>query len=183
MLTMAKFKKPSAQPVARDADEVKTRRRGGRLEFFDKHQNRWIERKVVPSLLDRLARDGSITDEEFSAGVRFNVSFEMAGLGPRYGSIGLDAIIVDGGKAWNEPIGGSTFARAEIDAACDYIGGFGADCLRWVIGMGETIDAFAMRCRAAGRRVEARSVGDVLCTALGTLARYYRRERRHGEGR
>lgn len=135
------------------------------------------------SLLRRLHDAKRISDSERAAGERFESQFEVAGLGPRYGSIQPDAIIVDGGRQWAEPMGGSAIARAEIDAALAHVGEFAADCLAWLLGHGEALEAYARRCRANGRFIEERALQFVLIAALGALDSFYRNERRHGEGR
>lgn len=178
MLTMAKAtKRRSAVAIPTD-DKVKLRRRAGAVEFYDEKQAAWIAVPTVPSLLDRLREENKISDEEFQAGVRFSIRFEIAGLGVRYGAIAYDAIRVDGGGVWQEPIGGSDEARREIARALDHVGGFGAHCLEWMLGRDESIDAFVWRCRSNGRSIHERAVQHVLVTALGSLASHYRREQR-----
>lgn len=184
MPTMAKAtkRKPPIEVIPTD-DRVKLRRRAGAVEFYDEKAGKWLAVETVPSLLDRLRMEGKITDDEFQAGVRFSLRFEAAGLGVHYGAIAFDAIRVDGGRVWQEPINGSAIARAEVEAALAHVGRFGADCLAWLIGMDEGIEAFTWRCRSGGRLIHIRAVQHVLVGALGALASFYRAERRHGEGR
>lgn len=183
MLAMTKPGKRKAPIEIPTDDKVKLRRKAGAVEFYDEKAGKWIAVPTVPSLLDRLRSDGKITDEEFQAGVRFSVRFEAAGLGVHYGAIAYDAIRVDGGGVWQEPIGGSDIARSEVEAALAHVGRFGADCLAWLIGMDEEIGRFVWRCRGGGKLIHERAVQFALETALGSLASFYRRERRHGEGR
>lgn len=160
---------PAAQPVAR------VRTRAGFRQVWDPETKGWIEYRVsAPSLLDALLRDERIDADEFRAGLRFQNSFERAQLGPRYGTIALDAIRVDGGGKWHEPIGGSETARREIEAALEYVNGRGAESLLWLLGMGESVSAFTMRLRSAGRLVHERAVPFMLIVALGALVSFYR---------
>lgn len=182
MLTMAKPGKRRA-PIMLPDGEVKTRRRAGAVEVYDKHEGRWIAIPTVPGLLDRMRNEGKISEDEFQAGVRFSARFEAAGLGVHYGAIAYDAIRVDGGGVWQEPIGGSEIARAEIINALEYVGGFGGECLYWLLGFHESIADFTWRCRGAGRLIHERAVQFALQVALGSLNSFYARERRHGEGR
>lgn len=183
MLTMAKAIKHRACVELPTDDRVKLRRKAGAVEFYDEKAGRWIAVPTVPGLLDRLRDEGKIGEEEFQSGVRFAVRFHAAGLSVHYGAIAYDAIRVDGGGIWQEPIGGSEIAKAEIEAALEHVGRPAADCLTWLIGMGEDIGAFVWRCRANGKPVHERAVQHMLCIALGALASFYRRERRCGEGR
>lgn len=183
MLTMAKATKKRSSVELPTDEKVKLRRKAGAVEFYDEQQHKWIAVPTVPGLLDRLRSESKISEEEFQAGVRFAVRFEVAGMGAHYGAIAYDAIRVDGGGAWCEPIGGSDIARKEIGAALEHVGAFGAECLRWLIGMGESIDAFVWRCRANGRAIHERAVQHALAVALGSLTSFYRAERRWGEGR
>lgn len=180
MLTMAKATKMRSAVAVPTGDDVKLRRKAGAVEFYDEKQHLWIAVPTVPSLLDRLRSEGKINDDEFQAGVRFAIRFELAGLSVHYGAIAYDAIRVDGGGVWQEPINGSAIARAEIDDALEHVGSFGAVCLTWLIGMGESIDAFVWRCRGNGRAIHERAVQHVLALALGALASFYRRQRRYG---
>lgn len=163
--------------------EVKLRRKAGSVEFYDEKAGRWIAVPTVPGLLDRLRSEGKIGEDEFQAGVRFAIRFHAAGLGVHYGAIAYDAIRVDGGGVWQEPLNGSEQARREIEAALEHVGRFGGQCLEWVIGMGEGVEAFAWRLRSNGKIINDRAVQSVLETALGALASFYRAERRWGEGR
>lgn len=183
MLTMAKATKMRSAVAVPIGDDVKLRRKAGAVEFYDEKQHLWIAVPTVPSLLDRLRSEGKINDDEFQAGVRFAIRFELAGLSVHYGAIAYDAIRVDGGGVWQEPLGGSEVARAEIEAALAHVGRFGAECLAWLIGMGEGIEAFAWRCRSAGKLIHERAVQYALETALGSLASFYKGERRYGDGR
>ena len=183
MLTMAKATKQRASVELPTDEKVKLRRKAGAVEFYDEKSGKWIAVPTVPGLLDRLRDEGKIGEEDFQAGVRFAVRFHVAGLGVHYGAIAYDAIRVDGGGVWQEPLGGSEQARREVAAALDHVGAFGAECLRWLIGMGESIDKFVWRCRGNGRPIHERAVQHVLSMALGALTSFYRAERRHGEGR
>lgn len=183
MLTMAKPGKRKRAVDVPTGEEIKTRRRAGAVEFYDENAGRWIAVPTVPGLLDRLRSEGKIGEDEFQAGVRFAIRFEAAGLGVHYGSIALDAIRVDGGGKWQEPIGGSEMARAEVEAALAHVGRFGAQCLEWLIGRNEGIAEFTWRLRSNGRLIHERAVQFALECALGGLASFYARERRFGEGR
>lgn len=183
MLTMAKPGKRKRVADVPANENVKTRRKAGAVEFYDENAGRWIAVPTVPSLLDRLRSEEKIGEDLFQAGVRFAVRFQAAGLGVRYGSIAMDAIRVDGGGKWMEPIGGSERARSEVEAALEHVGPFGADCLAWLIGMDESITAFTWRLRSNGRLIHERAVQFALECALGSLASFYARERRYGEGR
>jgi hypothetical protein len=137
----------------------------------------WVDYPVSETLLDRMLDDGRIGGDEFRAGLRFQAVFAYAGLTARPVTTQPDPIKIDGGK-WREPIGGSLDALAEIEAALDHVGPYGGLVLTWMLGHGETVEAFVWRCRSSGLTTGPGHVQHILRVALGALVAFYDRRAR-----
>ncbi|MDJ0950633.1 MAG: DUF6456 domain-containing protein [Alphaproteobacteria bacterium] len=127
--------------------------------------------RVYNTVLDRLWRDGegSITREQFDAGVRFHRHYTLAGLGPRYGRIdpdrvrgGVSDITEQQAWAWNKV----TEALAGLTET-------GQSAAEFVIGMGHAIGEWARRMRQNGKSMSDEKARGVVHIVLEQLARHY----------
>lgn len=117
---------------------------------------------VVEGLLERLARVGDITRQEYQAGVEFRRLFSLGWLEPLRAA-SMDERIISGRDYL--PFGNER-ARAAANRALDALGdGLQRDCAWFVVGLDESLRAFAWR-----KRCNQHVAKGVLLVTLQSLA-------------
>jgi len=137
--------------------------------------NRRPERTLAPRAVDtlgRMLRRGSITVEMARAGTRFRNDFYRANLDR------LKCSDVSRPYIGGKPICDGSFdieARNNTSRALRAVGMVGESVLWHVVGLEETIKAWALEQGWNGRRVTEEAASGILISALGALVRHYDR--------
>lgn len=164
------------------ADAVRVQLVAGRRRIWSRDEKGEVTFQDYPvgewTVLDRMFADGRIDQDEFAAGLRFGLAFARAGYAARFGLADSIGVLIDGGKLWREPIGGSIDAQREVEAALKYIGERPAFVLTYLVGHGEDQGAFLTRCYNNGLRCDRQALQFMLRMALSSLAAFYMRKGR-----
>lgn len=122
--------------------------------------------------LDAMLRRGTIARSQWEVGDDFRRLFHIAHLSG-YASMATVAERIDGGR--HELSDSVVAARRRVAAAVSAVGQLGGSALWHVVGVGETLDRWAWRCRASGWQMSPRAAAGAVAVALDALRRHWGR--------